>query len=151
MAGKSTKATRSKYLQDIAKRVDKARELADALPRADGWGGGLHLPGGFGYGNLSDLLSDLGATIRDAAASAQSGQSSHATRKKSPSQSPVRHHATKKSAAQLDAEIDATLKHGYKSANLQWVSDADAGKLESQGKARRTGHKDRWLVLVVTQ
>jgi len=59
------------YLRSLAQLLDKARELADAPPRDDGWGGGLHLPDGtFGYSNLSDLLSDLAATVQEASGSA---------------------------------------------------------------------------------
>ena len=69
MPGMSTMTDiRCEYLRSLAQLIDKARELADAPPRNDGWGGGLRLTDkGFGYGNTSDLLSELADTVREAA------------------------------------------------------------------------------------
>jgi hypothetical protein len=67
--------SRAAYLADLADLIDKARELADRLDLdGTGYGDGYALEATFadgtsvfGYGNTSDLLSDLGAEIREAA------------------------------------------------------------------------------------
>jgi len=65
---------RREYLLALADLIGKARELADTFPNDEGWGGGFDLettlPDGthlFGYGNTSDLLSDLEDAVREGA------------------------------------------------------------------------------------
>ena len=66
---------RKEYLVALAAAIDAARVLADTLDlTGDGWGDGFaleteladgtHL---FSYGNTSDLLSDLAATVKEGA------------------------------------------------------------------------------------
>lgn len=60
---------RKEYLQKLAAAIDTARAIADEFPQKDGSGGGFSLDRHriFGYGNTSDLLSDLARHIQDEA------------------------------------------------------------------------------------
>ena len=61
------------YLLALAEALEKAQILADGPPDGNGWGGGYRLPKYLSplWGNLSDLLFEIGVEITEAAANAE--------------------------------------------------------------------------------